>query len=94
VELLLEDVGGDPEAIGARVTLRSAGRTFVREVRTTGALANREASRWVHIGLGAADAINSVSVRWRDGTVESFSGVTADGRFRVHRGLGAAVRAP
>ena len=93
VELLLEDSGGAPEAIGARVTLRSAGRTLVREVRTTGALANREASRWVHVGLGAADAIDSVSVRWRDGTVESFSGVTADGRFRVHRGVGAAVRA-
>jgi hypothetical protein len=70
----------------------SAGRTFVREVRTTGALANRQASRWVHIGLGEVDAIDSVSVRWRDGTVGSFTVVTADGRFGVHRGAGVATR--
>jgi hypothetical protein len=92
VELLLEGAGGNPEAIGARVTVTSSGRTLVREVRTTGALANRQASRWAHVGLGTETAIDSVSVRWPDGTVEAFTGVAADGRWHLAEGAGAASR--
>jgi len=90
VEVLLEQDGGNAAAIGARVTITSMGRTFVREVRTSGALANRQASRWVHVGLGESTAIDSVTVRWPNDTVETFTGVAADGRWRLTRGAGSA----
>ncbi|MBX7192837.1 MAG: FG-GAP-like repeat-containing protein [Sandaracinaceae bacterium] len=92
VELRVDQGDGEPLAVGARVTVRASGRTFVREVRLSGGLANRQASRWLHVGLGELTAIESVSVRWPDDTTESFTGVTADGRWQLHRGSGVAMR--
>jgi hypothetical protein len=90
VELLLHGSAGAVEAIGARITIRAGARTLVREVRTTGALANRQASRWVHVGLGDAASIDEVSVRWPDGTMEAFTGVAAGARWQLDRGTGRA----
>ena len=90
VELLLSQETGELSALGARVTITAGGRTFVREVRTSGALANRQASRWIHVGLGDATDIDAVSVRWPDDTIEAFTGVVADTRARLERGAGVA----
>ena len=45
----------------------------------------------VHVGLGTAAAIESVSIRWPGGTTESITGVTPDHRFYVRQGAGSAA---
>ncbi len=93
VELLLDSTtpGVNRDAVGARITLVAGGRTYLRDVRLTGGLANRQPSRWMHVGLGATAAIESVSIRWPGGTIERITGVTPDHRFSVHQGAGVAM---
>ena len=44
----------------------------------------------VHLGLGSNDAIDSVTVRWVDGTVESFGPVASVDRIvELRRGEGS-----
>ena len=42
----------------------------------------------VHCGLGAASAIDSVTVRWRDGTRETFGPITVDRIETLRQGTG------
>jgi hypothetical protein len=39
-----------------------------------------------HFGLGAADRVDSVRVRWPDGTVDEWKDVAADQVLRVEQG--------
>jgi len=99
VAFRLQGNGSDTnrDAIGARVevflennqtgpllkTLR-AGEGFISQ-----------SSKWLHFGLGAEDRIARVEVRWPSakglaGEKESFSNVTADGRFRLVQGRSEA----
>ena len=43
-----------------------------------------------HFGLGAADKVDRIDVRWPDGSDESFPGVTADQGIRLVQGQGRA----
>src|SRR5205807_1779082 len=45
-----------------------------------------------HFGLGAADRVDHVEVRWPDGSRERFPGGTTDRTVTVRRGTGEAVR--
>ncbi len=69
--LLLELIGEPPnsDAYGARVTARMGGRELWREVTSGGGYAS-QSDRRVTIGLGAAGRVDSLSVRWPDGSVE------------------------
>lgn len=58
-------------AIGARVEIRVGGRTLVREVRTGSSYCASNDPR-VHFGLGSAARVDSVKVRWVDGSVQDF----------------------
>ena len=91
MELRLEGTTVNRDALGARITVVAGGRTLVREVRTSNGQMNRQASRWVHVGLGDATEIDSVVLRWPGGTTKSVVGVTVDGRFSVVEGDGAAT---
>jgi hypothetical protein len=61
------------DGIGARITVKAGGRTFVDEVRSGSSYSSSNDMR-VHFGLGAPTKIDSVEVRWPSGLVETFDG--------------------
>ena len=91
ISLELAQTTGQREAIGARVTIRIGGRTVVREV-TRGAGFLASGSPRIHVGLGSAKGIDSMDVRWPDGTVETFGPVRGRRIHRVERGTGEVPR--
>ena len=60
--------------IGARVTAIVDGRSIVRELYPANTF-HSQATSSVHIGLGKAERINKLSVRWPDGLVQDWSDV-------------------
>ena len=77
--------GGD--VLGAVVTCVAGDRKMHRTVRSAYSYcaANDPA---VHFGLGQRAAVDSVSVRWPDGTVEEFGPVEVDRVVELRRGTG------
>ena len=43
----------------------------------------------VHFGLGKADRVDSIQVKWPDGTAETFSGRGANAFVEVRKGTGS-----
>lgn len=64
-------------ALGARVVVRVGERTFVREVSGSTGYVSAGETR-VHVGLGGADAVDSVEVRWPSGAVQRFGAFDGD----------------
>ena len=64
-------------AIGARVTVRAEGITQFSEVRGGGSYLSQNDLR-LHFGLGSASTMDSVQVRWPNGTIEQFKNLAAD----------------
>src|SRR5207302_728187 len=77
------------DGIGARITVKAAGRTFVNEVRSGSSYSSSNDMR-VHFGLGAATKVDSVKVRWPSGLVEAFD-AKADAINTVKEGAGKAT---
>ena len=94
VELRLHGTTVNRDAIGARITVTAGAQSWVREVRTTNGHMNRQASRWVHFGLGDANFIDSVELRWPGGETETVTGVGIDGRWEVVQGTGEVGAPP
>ncbi|RMH04419.1 MAG: hypothetical protein D6702_03270 [Planctomycetota bacterium] len=89
----LEGTRGNRDAIGAKVTVAAGGRRRSRTLHAgEGYLA--QSSKRLHFGLGAAERVDAVTVRWPNGEVEEFTGVGADRRWRLRQGDGAAVEVP
>jgi len=74
------------DAIGARVTLTSAGRKQVDEVRSGGSFISQSDFR-LHFGLGKATSAD-LSVRWPDGKSETILGVTSGQIVTIGQGNG------
>ncbi|MFW6175695.1 MAG: CRTAC1 family protein, partial [Acidobacteriota bacterium] len=75
---------GNRFGIGARVTLEAGGSAQWREVRTASSYLSQNALT-VHFGLGDAEVVENLRVRWPDGAVQVVRGLPADRRVRVHR---------
>ncbi|HUG70834.1 MAG TPA: CRTAC1 family protein [Pirellulaceae bacterium] len=83
------------DAIGTRVQLRISkdgqSQTLTRWVEAGTGYAAQSDMR-VHFGLGDAQGIESVSVRWPDGTEQKFEGgtlaVTMNGNWEIEQGSG------
>jgi hypothetical protein len=80
---VLESHGRD--AIGAEVTMAVRSRTIRRDVRAAYSYLASNDPR-VHVGLGQETTAHNVSVRWPDGTRESFGDVPADRITTLRRG--------
>jgi hypothetical protein len=63
--------------IGARLTATVAGRELTRELYPQNTFHSQMPSR-VHFGLGGADKVDQLTVRWPSGTVQTFDGLAAD----------------
>lgn len=92
----LELVGAGPEAggtnrsgVGSRIYLTTPAGTQMREIRAGGSFLS-QSSLEAEFGLGAETTLTEVRVRWLGGTEEVFTGVVADGMFRLVEGTGVA----
>jgi enediyne biosynthesis protein E4 len=70
--LRLVGTSSNRDAIGARVTLHSAKRLWVDEVRS-GSSYNSSSDLRLHFGLGAETQLTDVQIRWPNGKTESFA---------------------
>jgi hypothetical protein len=83
---LLDRNGRD--ALGARLSLRAGPLHFTREVRSAYSYCAANDPR-IHLGLGDQDKIESIEVRWVDGSVERFEPPAAvDGFLSLREGEG------
>jgi len=74
-------------AIGARVTIRSAGVKQLSEVRGGASYLSQNDLR-LHFGLGAAKKMESVEIRWPSGKIETLENVAADAIYTIVEGSG------
>jgi hypothetical protein len=74
-------------AIGARVTIHAGGMTQFDEVRGGGSYLSQNDLR-LHFGLGPANKIDLVEVRWPSGKTERFKDVAADKIYAITEGQG------
>jgi hypothetical protein len=65
------------ESIGARLTLKTTGRSLIREVEAGGSYLSQNDLR-LHFGLGADENITAAEVRWSDGSTEKITGLEFD----------------
>jgi hypothetical protein len=69
-------------AIGARITIHSAGIKQIAEVRGGASYLSQNDLR-LHFGLGAATKIESVEIRWPNGATETLHNLAADNIYTV-----------
>jgi hypothetical protein len=74
-------------AIGARVTIRSAGIKQFSEVRSGASYLSQNDLR-LHFGLGTASKMESVEIRWPNGSTEILHNVPADVIYTIVEGSG------
>jgi len=69
-------------AIGARLTLSAEGMTQMDEVRGGGGYNSSNDTR-LHFGVGRAEVISSIEIRWPDGLRETFQNLPADAIYEI-----------
>jgi hypothetical protein len=90
LELELEGTTSNRDAVGARVTVVAGGMTQTRDVEAGGGH-HRQHSHVLHFGLADAAALDSVTVRWPTGAIETISGAEVRNRYRIVEGSGVAA---
>jgi enediyne biosynthesis protein E4 len=80
------------DGIGAKITLKIGKRTLVDEVRSGSSYISQNDLR-MHFGLGSADKVEAVQVRWPSGLVEHFDHLAVDTIHTLKEGTGTAVTA-
>ena len=70
ITIRLRGAGKNTDAIGARLTVKAGGRTFVRSIDGGGGYLSSNDPR-VHAGLGKAKRVDRAEVRWPSGKVDS-----------------------
>ncbi|MHC5010657.1 MAG: CRTAC1 family protein [Planctomycetota bacterium] len=74
--------------IGARITIEAGDVTRIREIRSGSGLANHQDPPEAHFGLGTADRIERLTVRWPDAgrTVQTFEDLPVDRFVTITQG--------
>jgi len=72
LDLRLVGTGSNRDAIGAHVTLRAGAGVWIDEVRS-GSSYNSSSDLRLHFGLGREAHLDSIEVRWPNGSTEIFS---------------------
>lgn len=73
-------------AIGARVIVEAGGRKWIDEV-TSGGSFYSQSSLTLHFGLGTAERVDRVTVRWPGGKSETWTGLGVNGRCDLTEGV-------
>ncbi len=77
IKLVLEGTQGNTSAVGALIEIATPLDTYVQEV-TGGAGRGSANDLPVEFGLGAADRIDQIVIRWPNGQVQRFTDVAVD----------------
>ncbi|MFO0960628.1 MAG: FG-GAP-like repeat-containing protein [Isosphaeraceae bacterium] len=95
VTLQLEGAGpgSNRDAIGASVTIEAGGKTF-RGWRTGGGSFQSASDPRLHLGLGGAERVDRVEVRWPSGKVETYPGIEPGRGYRICEGDPEVKRLP
>ncbi|HTE91576.1 MAG TPA: CRTAC1 family protein [Terriglobales bacterium] len=80
-------------AIGASVRIEVDGKTFWRDVNPNEGYCSSNDPR-IHCGLGAAQNVNRVVVRWPDGIEEGFGPFQQGRVYEIRKGAGRELRNP
>src|SRR5262249_39991991 len=77
------------DAYGAEITVRVGRRRFLRTVNPGGSYLSHSDVR-AHFGLGRAERVEAIEVRWPSGPneIEEFPGVAADRSLVLRKGEG------
>ena len=67
----LVGVNGNRDAVGAVIRLSINGKTMMRQIEAGSGYAS-ESLVPIHFGLGAADKIEAVEIRWANGAIQRF----------------------
>ena len=80
------------DAIGARLelVLRNQGQHKLIKTLRAGEGYLSQSSKWIHFGLGSSTEIDRLTVQWPGGKTQSFTGLSADRRYRLTQGNGVA----
>jgi len=78
------------DAYGARVVVTVGGRRIHRTINPGYSYASSCDPR-AHFGLGSADRVDEIMIRWPDGLTERFDGVSADRLVTLKRTFGKAA---
>ncbi len=89
ITLRLIGTKSNRDAIGARVTAKIGSVTQTAEVRSGASYLSHNDMR-VHFGLGAADKVDQLEVRWPSGRVETFAELKPDDFHTLQEGEGQA----
>jgi hypothetical protein len=90
VELRTIGTKSNRDGIGAKITVQVGKRALVDEVRSGSSYISQNDLR-VHFGLGTANQIDFVKVRWPSGLVERFNAISVDSIHTLTEGKGVAV---
>ena len=93
VTFFLEGKPSNRDAVGARVTVTSAGKRSLAHRVGGGSYLSASDPR-LAFGLGAGKEIDKVEVRWPSGRLQTFVGLKADAGYRLREGDPAATRLP
>lgn len=90
---LVGDGPSNHDAIGAKVTVKAGGKTYVREMQSGGMFTTTNDFS-IHFGLGGADAIESIEVRWpnKEHTTVTLTDVPVDAAITVKESGGWDTR--
>jgi phytoene dehydrogenase-like protein len=69
--------GGNRDALGARVTCHAGGAAQTAEIRTAGGY-QAAVPPLAHFGLGSAERVERLEIRWPSGHVQTLADVAAD----------------
>jgi hypothetical protein len=89
--LRLEGTLSNRDGVGARVTVRAGGRSWVLQ-RCGGQSYLSAPDPRLHVGLGPAARVDSVEVRWPSGRVDRFEGLATDAVHTLREGSAVAAR--
>lgn len=92
LQLRLEGTKSNRSAIGAIVTIEAGGKRQTKAVLSQSSYISQSDLR-LHFGLGAATAIDRLTVTWPNGTVEQFTGAVVDSILNLVEGRGKATPA-
>jgi hypothetical protein len=84
---------GGRDAYGAEVRVKAGERRWLRTVNPGSSFLSSNDVR-AHFGLGKAERVEEIEVRWPDGTVELFPGCDADRQVKLSRGAGTVRNGP
>jgi hypothetical protein len=90
LEIKLVGTRSNRDAIGARLTLTAAGQRQTREVRAGSAYLSGS-SLVQHFGLGGAERVDSLAVRWPSGIETVLANLEPNRRYLLREGDAVAV---